>query len=229
MTMNEKARTEYFKETAIVLAREGFEVEQMEAGHLRIHMYGEPLCEVNGIGSITYRSEYVASPEREAAKDKVFEAVSRTAEYMRLMEQALFLEIEGLEDRYKLLAEFNDTVLAGMNSKFGVVFATWDRTDNGDGLSHGHYFMENYEGAKKDFAVRSHLIPKDLLFTNDQMIEIYRCCEDTLNAGYELTYEQDSNIRGVQEQIMRSMPDILDQIREQDLKVEESRMGEQTM
>lgn len=229
MTKNEKATADYFKETAIVLTREGFQVEHVDAGLLRVRMDDQPLCEVNGIGSVTYRSENVALPEREAAKDKVFESVSRTAEYMRQMEQAPFLKVEGLEDKYKLLAEFNDTVLAGMNSKFGVVFTTWDRTVYGNGLSHGHYFMEDYEKAKQDFAVRSHLIPKDLLFTHDQMIEIYRCCADTLESGYELTYEQETSIRGVQDQIMRSMPDILDQIREQNLKAEESCIGEQTM
>ena len=119
-----------------------------------------------------YRNEDIDEPERIAAKDKVYEIVRTTAEYMRQMEMAPFLKADGLEDGYKVLADFNGTVLAGVQSKHGVHFVTWDWAYGHTGVCHGHYFMENYAGAKQDFAIRSGLIQKERLFTPEQMTEI---------------------------------------------------------
>ena len=115
-----------------------------------------------------------------------------------------------------MLADFNGVVLAGTQGKYGVEFVTWDWDYDRKGLSHGHYFTSNYEGAKRDFATRSGLIPEQQLFKDEQLIEIYRCCADTLDAGFDLTYEQEKCIKSVQEQIENGMPDIIDRIREQD-------------
>ncbi len=229
MTRDAQATKRYFDEAYIALKREGFQINQMDNGHLEVRLDGQPLCEVNEIGGIIYKYENITTPEREAAKDKAFQIVCRTSEYMRQMEVAPVLKADGLEEKYKLLAEFNGTVLAGMHSKIGVVFTTWDRTPDGEGLSHGHYFMEDYEGAKQDFATRSCLIPEQQLFSPEQMVEIYRCCADTLDAGFDLTYDQDKRIRSVQEQIERCMPDIMEQIHEQDQHTVEPHSQEQTM
>ena len=58
-------------------------------------------------GGITYRNEDIDEPERIDAKDKVYEIVRTTAEYMRQMETAPVLKADGLEDGYKVLADFN--------------------------------------------------------------------------------------------------------------------------
>lgn len=229
MTRDAQATRRYFDEAYIALKREGFQINQMDNGHLEVRLDGQPLCEVNEIGGIIYKYENITTPEREAAKDKAFQIVCRTSEYMRQMEVAPVLKADGLEEKYKLLAEFNGTVLAGMHSKIGVVFTTWDRTPDGEGLSHGHYFMEDYEGAKQDFATRSCLIPEQQLFSPEQMVEIYRCCADTLDAGFDLTYDQEKRIRSVQEQIGRCIPDIMEQIHEQDQHTVEPYSQEQTM
>ena len=145
------------------------------------------------------------------------------------MEQAPPLKASGLEDSYKVLADFNGTVLAGTHSKYGVQFVTWDWDYDRKGLSHGHYFSGNYEGAKQDFATRSGLIPEQRLFKDEQLIEIYRCCADTLDAGFDLTYKQEKCIKSVQEQIENGMPDIMDRIRDQDQHTVEPYTQEQTM
>ena len=54
------------------------------------------------------------------------------------------------------------------------------------------------------------------LFNQEQLVEIYRCCSDTLDAGFDLTAEQEKCIRGVQEQIATAAPDALERIREQE-------------
>ena len=126
MGISTEEKEHYLKETAIVLAREGFQTVRTHTGRLRVLLDGTPLCEVTENGGITYRNEDINELERVAAKDKVYEIARTIAEYMRQMEMAPFLKADGLEDGYKVLADFNGTVLAGVQSKHGVHFVTWD-------------------------------------------------------------------------------------------------------
>lgn len=229
MSVSAEEKKRYFQETAIALRREGFRVEPSIGGRRGVWLDDHPLCEVDQIGGITYRSDNIPTPERVTAKDKAYRIVCTVAEYMRQMEQAPPLKASGLADGYKILADFNGTVLAGVHGKYGVEFVTWDWDHNRKGVSHGHYFTGNYEGAKQDFATRSGLIPEQQLFQDEQLIEIYRCCADTLEAGFDLTNEQEKRIKSVQEQIENGMPDIMDRIREQDQHTMEPPTQEQTM
>ena len=212
MSKNTEVEKKYFAETAIALRREGFQVEQLQDGHLNVMMDDQPLCEVYKIGGITYRD--VSTPERTAAKDKAFGIVSTTAEYIRGMELAPPLGIKDLKDRYKVLADFNGTVLACTHGESGVEFVTWDWDFDRDGVSHGHYFGGDYKGAKQDFATRSGLIPEQRIFTDEQLIEIYQCCSDALIADYDLRLNNAKCIDSVQRQIECIIPDIMDRIEE---------------
>lgn len=227
--MSNSAEKRYFKETATILRREGFRVEPSVGGRLGVWLGDHPLCEVDRIGGITYRIDNIQRPEHSAAKSKVYDIVCTTAEYMSQLENAPPLNVPDLKDGYKVLADFKGTVLAAADSKFGVQFVTWDWDHDRKGVSHGHYFTGNYEGAKQDFATRSCLIPEQKLFKDEQLIEIYRCCADTLDAGFDLTYEQEKCIKSVQEQIESGMPNIMDRIREQDQHTVEPYSQEQTM
>ena len=215
------SQTRYFREAAIVLAKEGFQLDEVHTDRLCILLDGAPLCEVTENGGITYRNEDIDEPERLDAKDKVYEIVRITAEYMRQMETAPFLKADGLEDGYKVLADFNGIVLAGIQSKYGVQFVTWDWSFDRKGVCHGHYYTGlyssgNYDAAKRDFAVRSGLIPERQLFQETQLIEIYRCCTDTLQGSFELSYNQEKTIQDVRKQIEECLPDIMERIQQQD-------------
>ena len=225
--MTEEIGSKYFHETAIALRRDGFQVEHLQNGHLNVLLNDQPLCEVYKIGGITYRD--VSTPERVKAKDRAFSIVSTTAEYIRGMELAPPLGVKDLKDRYKVLADFNGTVLACTDGEFGVEFVTWDWDFNRDGVSHGHYFGGDYRGARQDFVTRSGLIPEQRIFTDDQLIEIYRCCGDALDAGLDLTCEQEECIRSIQGQIKSGIPDIIDRIKEQDRHIMGFYPQEQTM
>ena len=229
MSITTEEKKKYFAETALALSRAGFHVEEILNGKLGVWLDEQPLCEISEVGGITYRSDNISTSARMAAKDKAYQIVCNTAEYMRQMEQAPPLKVSGLSDGYKTLADFNGVVLAGVQGKYGVEFVTWDWDYDRKGLSHGHYFTCNYEGAKRDFATRSGLIPEQQLFKDEQLIEIYRCCADTLDAGFDLTYEQEKCIKSVQEQIEVGMPDIMGRIREQDQHTVSSYSQEQTM
>ena len=145
------------------------------------------------------------------------------------MEAAPQLKASGLDGDYRILADFGGTVLAGTPSKYGVQFVTWDWDYDRTGVVHGHYFMENYDEAKQDFAIRSGLIHKEHFFSTEQLIEIYRCCTDSVNEHFfELTDTQEEMIRGIQQQIRVCVPDLDERIRQQEEALERASQ-EQTM
>jgi hypothetical protein len=121
-------------------------------------------------GGITYRNEDINDSERIDAKDKVYEIVRTTAEYMRQMETAPFLKADGLEDGYKVLADFNGTVLAGHPEQprcpvrhLGLELWTTRA------YAHGHYTDYIVRATTKepnsDFAVRSGLISEQAVLS----------------------------------------------------------------
>ena len=145
------------------------------------------------------------------------------------MEAAPQLKASGLDGDYRILADFGGTVLAGTPSKHGVQFVTWDWDYDRTGVSHGHYFMENYDEAKQDFAIRSGLIHKEHFFSTEQLTEIFRCCADSVDEDFfELTDTQEEMIRGIQQQIRVCVPDLDERVRQQDEALERASQ-EQTM
>ena len=225
MTKMTEANKRCLSETARNLTKSDFEVTRQADDSLAIFFQGKPLCSVTTPGGITYRQENLATPEREAAKDAAYEIVRATAEYMRNMEQAPPLKADSLDDRYKVLADFNGTVLAGRESQYGVQFVTWDWDFDRSGLSHGHYWGDQYMSAKQDFATRSGLIGEHSMFTQEQMTEIYRCCADTLESGYDLTAKEEKLIEGIRDQIERAVPDLAERIESLKQEAEQTMQG----
>ena len=88
MSISAEEKVCYLREAAIVLAKEGFQSDEMHADRLCMQLDGSPLCEVTETGGVAYRNEDIDEPERIAAKDKVYEIVKTTAEYMRQLETA---------------------------------------------------------------------------------------------------------------------------------------------
>ena len=181
---NTEQQLRYLEEVCTCLHRAGFETQPLEDSQLPVYWNGTQLCRITGKGSVFYRREDVGTPQTEEALHQVEDIVARTREYMLAMETAPQLNASGLEGDYRILADFNGTVLAGTHSRRGVQFVTWDRDYDCKGVSHGHYFMEDYDGAKQDFAIRSTLIHKEQLFSPEQMTEIYRCRDDSVDGDF---------------------------------------------
>ena len=222
-TQNTSRQLRYLEEVRIPLQRAGFETLPLEGAQLPVLWNGAPLCRITDKGSVFYRREDADTPQAEDALYRVEDIATQTMEYMTAMETAPQLKASGLEGDYRILADFNGTVLAGMHSKHGVQFVTWDWDYDRTGLSHGHYFMENYDGAKQDFAIRSGLIHKEQLFSPEQMTEIYRCCADSVDGDFfDLTAEQEKVIRSVQQQIEDCVPDVVERIRQQEDAMEQT-------
>ena len=176
-----------------------------------------------------YRQECVDSVRAQDALQSVIDTAKTTSEYMAILETAPRLKASGLDGDYRILADFGGTVLAGSPGKYGVQFVTWDWDYDRTGAVHGHYFMENYDGAKQDFATRSGLIQKEQLFSPEQLTEIFRCCADSVDEDFfELTDTQEEMIRGIQQQIRVCVPDLDERVRQQEEALERASQ-EQTM
>ena len=75
MSISTEEKDRYLRETAIVLAREGFQTDRTHTDGLHVQLDGSSLCEVTESGGIAYRNEDINEPERIDAKDKVYEIV----------------------------------------------------------------------------------------------------------------------------------------------------------
>lgn len=129
-------------------------------------------------------------------------------EYQKLMEQAPQIHASGLEGDYRTLAEFNNVVLAGHQTRFGMEFVTWEWVQNHTTLWQGHYFGDDYDAAKQDFATRSGLLPQERIFSDQQLTEMYRCIHETLGSGYPITLEREKLLTGSAEQIEAAVPNL---------------------
>ena len=212
--MNAEAKSRYFQELALNLQHEGFVVKpETEEGLLPVELDGQRLCLALDTGAVRYWREDAADDHRSDALDRVTSIAKTTAEYMRQMEAAPQLTASGLTGDYRLLADFNGVVLAGHPTKYGVQFATWERVQERTGLNAGAYYgpgsgMDSYTAAKQGFATRSGLIPRSALFTPEQLTEVYRCIQETLENSYPITDERQKCLQSTAEQIEHSVPDL---------------------
>ena len=219
----------FFQELRRVLQREGFTTQAVQDGLLPVEWDGHPLCQISEGASTRYTHTDVDTPEREQACQRATDLACMVWEYTTLLEQAPPLRAQGLTGDFRVLADFNGTVLAGHQTKFGIHFVTWDRDFRWTGLNYGHYFQENYVAAKQDFAIRSGLVPQHQVFNQEQLTEIFRCCADTLNADLNLSPKQEACIRDIQEQIESGIPDVVHRIKEQEQQLAQPYIPQQTM
>jgi len=209
-----KKGASFFAELTQRFRQEEIECAAPEDDRLLVLLDG---CEIGAVtqnGGMLLRKEFLDNPAASDLCHQVGAVAAEVHEYMELMENAPLLEASSLSDPYKLLADFNGYVLGGMESKHGVQFTTWMWTYGKDGLTLGHYCENDYAAAKQDFALRTGLVQKEKLFSPEQLTEIYRCIQDTLDHQYDITYEQEALLKETQEQIMDAVPDLPQRVAE---------------
>ena len=201
----------YLTEVGRRIQHEGFAVCEEKDGLIPVEWAGSHLCTVNGNGGVLYEPEQVRRNGLEDAFDLVRETVGNTLAYMRQMETAPRLLAEGLTGDYRILAEHNGTLLAGHQTQYGVEFVTWNRLQDGT-LWQGHYFNtgEGNAAAKRDFTVRSGLLPANVLFTQEQLAVIYDAAQNMTTMDLVSNPEQDKLLEGIMEQIEEAVPQVID-------------------
>ena len=230
--ISEEAKARFFEEAGICLKRGGFQVGPVEEGYMPVSWQEAPLCRVNGVGGIRYRSEVVRDPDAGEALNRVLDIINVTDEYMRLLEKAPQLNATGLDESYKCLNEFNGAVLAAHHSSRGWDFVTWCRDYSGEAVTQGHYVGGDYEGAKRDFAIRAGLVPQKELFSQEQLAEIHRCVETVRDMDLPMTVKREDRMDGILEQIRRAVPDLdmrIGQAQNEDGQIADQALWSQTM
>ena len=223
MSKEQTAKKERFlREVERQLLRKGLDSEMTEGGILNVKWHGQLLCDVDGDGVVCFPSKTVRGVDADASLQTVIQIASQVREYMPIFARAPALKAIGLEGSYKILADFGDAVLAGQLGKKGARFVTWEWDFDRRGVHAGHYFMENYEAAKKDFAVRAGLVESQRLFSDDQLAVIRTACEFALEDDATLSYAEEKQLQNVQEQIESLLP-------QQEQEQEQHSEMEQTM
>ena len=133
-------------------------------------------------------------------------------EYVSLYEHAPQMKAADVSD-YRQLAAFGDTVLAATYSeKNGFMFCTWKQNADGDPVFWGDY-SPNYEYAKEAFAVRSDLVSKHRLFSENESADLCRCVGFAKANCETLTYEQERQLDKLQEKLTDGYPSLETKLR----------------
>ena len=196
----------FLQEVEQKLLRRDLDARLLEDGLIHVRWNEKPLCSVDRDGIVRFRPADITGPEVDRQLRTVIQAAGQVKEYMRIFERAPALKAVGLQDTFKVLADFGDAVLAGRSCKTGAKFVTWEWDFDRQGVHAGHYFMENYEAAKLDFAARAGLINEQRLFSDEQLAVIRNSCEFALEDDATLSYAEEKQLHSVQEQIELLLP-----------------------
>ena len=203
---NAPQKERYLREVEHQLLRKELDARLLEDSLIRVKWNGQPLCSVDRDGIVRFRPADITGPEVDRQLRTVTQTATQVKEYMRIFERAPALKAIGLEDTFKVLADFGDAVLAGQLGKKGARFVTWEWDFDRQGVHAGHYFMENYEAAKQDFAVRAGLVERQRLFSDEQLAVIRNACAFALEDDATLSYAEEKQLQSVQEQIELFLP-----------------------
>ena len=223
--MNEELtpqKERFLREVEQKLLRKELDARLLEDSLIRVKWNGQPLCSVDRDGIVRFRPADITGPEVDRQLRTVIQTAGHVKEYMRIFERAPTLKVVGLDDTYKVLADFGDAVLARRSCKTGAKFVTWERDFDRQGVHAGHYFMENYEAAKQGFAARAGLVNEQRLFSDEQLAVIRNACGFALEDDATLSYAEEKLLCSVQEQIELLLP-------QQEQEQEQGFTMEQTM
>ena len=207
--MNEELtpqKERFLREVEQKLLRRDLDAKLLEDGLIHVRWNEKPLCSVDRDGIVRFRPADITGPEVDKQLRTVIQTAGHVKEYMRIFERAPTLKAVGLDDTYKVLADFGDAVLAGQLRKKGARFVTWEWDFDRQGVHAGHYHMENYDAAKLDFAGRAGLINEQRLFSDEQLAVIRNACEFALEDNATLSYAEEKQLHSVQEQIELLLP-----------------------
>lgn len=196
-------KNKYIEQVYRKIKEQGIANAELGDGYIDISVEGAVVFKVDYRGDMFYSSDNRITSIIDELHEKIQPIVCDVEEYLKAMENSTELKAIDFNMPYRKLAEFNGVVFAGTEHSDGSFeFATWDCRKNS--LYHGHYYTD-YRSAKQDFATRSGLVNAKLIFNNTELVEIYRCLEDTLNNGYELADEERKMLEDMQDRIQYSV------------------------
>lgn len=214
-------REKYFLELSRRLQERGIESSVIADNRLEVFLHSQPVLYVSPASDVFLLPAGSQNEEASELYHQVAVAADEVYSYVEAMQNAPLLHASGLHEDFRLLADFGGAVLAGQERENGqgYQFVTWIWDYDRTGVSHGHYYEDNFQSAKQDFAVRSGLIPRAQLFTPEELTELYRAAEHWFYEGPELDYKQQKAIQEARTKIEYTVPDLqsrLEQVQSQE-------------
>ena len=111
-------RSRYFRELSLYLQRNGFTTQDNLDQMLSVEWKELPLCRITEGASVLYRQKDIKNPGAESALHQATDIACTVYEYMAILDQAPTLKADGLAEPYRLISEFNGTVLAAKESRY---------------------------------------------------------------------------------------------------------------
>ena len=136
------------------LLRKELDAKLLDDGLIHIRWNEKPLCSVDRDGIVRFRPADITGPEVDRQLRTVTQTAAQVKEYMQIFDRAPALKVVGLDDTYKVLADFGDAVLAEQFGKTGARFVTWEWDFYLKGVHTVKNHNENNETPKLDIAVR---------------------------------------------------------------------------
>ena len=130
----------------------GYEVRKMEGEDnqtlcLAAFLGEQKICSFEHSGAMRFSKDNPLEKERQ----ELHSLLLSMKQAHDLYTDAPPLKLDGLE-KFHLVASFGDCLLAARMDKSGEVrFVTWEYTYDHTGVTTGHYYETDYEGAKQDF------------------------------------------------------------------------------
>ncbi len=203
----------YFAELARRLRAAGITAGHPEKNRLTVLLNNQPVLSVSA-GSDVFLPAGSNQPEAGELYHKVAQTADEVYAYVEAVQTAPLLHASGLSEKFHLLADFGGAVLAGreLENGWGYQFVTWIWDHDRTGVSHGHYYEEDFQGAKQDFAVRSGLISKAQLFSPEELTQLYRATDYLLDEGPEPEDGQLKALQTSRTKIEYTVPDLAERL-----------------
>ena len=184
-------KQKFMDELGHQLQRRKLDTQQMNDGLLHVKWNEQKLCTVDSSGAVRFRAGDILDAEAEHQLQSVMHMAKQVKEYMQILELAPSICVHGPDDRRKVFADFGDVVLVGSAGRKIVDFATWEWDYGRSAVYAGHFFSDNYEAAKQDFAVRAGFVNGQRLFSDQQLGVIRNACEFALEGDATLSFEEE--------------------------------------
>lgn len=176
--------------------------ELREAGYhdARMTRDGKSIMPIPEHPDLQISSLYVQSPlgmpqeQRDALHWAMTDIKSRALDACRAWENSNEMPVHsGGTENYRLLSEFNDTLLAARNDGVrGLYFATWAYDEDRTGLEYGSY-TSSFTTALQKYATRAGLVPKEQIIDPANAPVLYKALK-TMENNYWMTKEQESQV-----------------------------------
>ena len=203
-----------FAELARRLRAAGITAGHPEKNRLTVLLNNQPVLSVSAGSDVFLLPAGSNQPEAGELYHKVAQTADEVYAYVEAVQTAPLLHASGLSEKFHLLADFGGAVLAGreLENGWGYQFVTWIWDHDRTGVSHGHYYEEDFQGAKQDFAVRSGLISKAQLFSPEELTQLYRATDYLLDEGPEPEDGQLKALQTSRTKIEYTVPDLAERL-----------------